>query len=201
MSDAELRRVRDDLEIMQAAAGLGLPFGWPDVWLGLALVPCGAALAAWAALGPPGLPALGLAPLLALAVVAAGRWAVQERRGPPAVRERRFESRMVLAAAVGMAVLVLWQRGLGLPSLPTRGAALFTVGVLAVPLALSSRPRRVYLAAAVGLIPFGLVAPLFPDAGVAVAGGLAAAAAGLTAAAVMALQLRVDGRGHERTAD
>ncbi len=201
MSEADLRRVRDDLETMRAAAGLERPFGWPDVWLALALAACGAALAAWAALGPPAATALGLIPSLVLAAVALGRWAVQSRRGVPAVYERRFDRQFVLAVAGGMAVLILWQRGLGLPHLATRGAALFMIGVLAIPLAFSSPPRRVYLAGAAGLIPFGLAAPLVTGPQVAVAGGLAMAAAGLTAAAVMAGQLRADGRGHGRAAD
>src|SRR5262245_4252659 len=147
---------------MQAAAGLGLPFGWPDVWLALALAPCGALLAAWAGYGPPEYVAWGLAPVLTLIPVAIALQRARLRRGVAAVRDQRLDTRLVLTGAIGMAGLILWERGLGLPHLATRGAALFTAGVLSIPLALSSPARRASVGAAVGLIPFGLALPLCP---------------------------------------
>src|SRR4051794_19276044 len=70
MSDADLRRVRDDLDAMRQAAGLELPFDWADVGWALALAPAGAALSAWAYFGPAGYHALGLVPLVLLALAA-----------------------------------------------------------------------------------------------------------------------------------
>ncbi len=45
MGESQLDRIRGDLETIREAAGLGLPFGWEDVWISLALVPCGVILA------------------------------------------------------------------------------------------------------------------------------------------------------------
>ena len=70
MSDAELRRLRKDLDTIQQAAGMGLPFDRADVWESLALVPAGGFLAAWAFFGPGDTLALGLVPLLLLALTA-----------------------------------------------------------------------------------------------------------------------------------
>ena len=66
---SELERVRGDLEAMREAAGLGLPFGWEDVWLNLALVPCGAMLAVLGFVAPLGSLRLAMMVLFALVVV------------------------------------------------------------------------------------------------------------------------------------
>jgi hypothetical protein len=70
VSDAELRRLREDLDTMLQAAGMGLPFEWPDVWEALCLVPAGGFLVAWAFLRPADWLLLGLVPLLLLALAA-----------------------------------------------------------------------------------------------------------------------------------
>src|SRR5436190_12085106 len=111
MSDAEVRRLRADLEVMEHVAGLRLPFAWPDVWLALALVPCGAALAVWAAFGPSGKAAWGLVPLLLVALIAARRWSVR-RRNLEGKRPRRAAELLAgLAVGAALPALVLWERG------------------------------------------------------------------------------------------
>jgi hypothetical protein len=52
MSEAEIDRIRKDINTIREAGGLDLPFDWEDVWLALALVPCGLVLSAAGALGP-----------------------------------------------------------------------------------------------------------------------------------------------------
>lgn len=52
MSEADLRRLRNDLETVQEAAGLTLPFDWADVWVALTLVPAGAVFTAVGAFVP-----------------------------------------------------------------------------------------------------------------------------------------------------
>jgi hypothetical protein len=200
MSEAELRRLRRDLDVMEQAAGLRLPFGWTDVWLALALVPCGAALSAWGAFGPAEYRALGLLPALGVFLVAVVR-AARRSRVLTERRERVFATVSVLVAAAGLAVLIVWEKKLGLPSRAVRGAGLALLGVMLVPLALSSRGRRSLLAGAAALIPFGLALPLCSAAQVVVVGGLAMMLAGLLAGAIQAGQLRAEGRGHERPAD
>lgn len=193
MSDANVRRMREDLDAIQQAAGLAPPFRWADVWLALALAPAGALLAAWASLGPAEYLALGLVPLLLLALVAGAR---QLGRAEPASRrESRFGTVGALAVGVALAIYFLWARRFGLVQGAPGAVACFFVGILCLLLALTAPARRVYLAGAVSLTPFGLVAPLCADQqAVAAVGGLAVAAAGLTAAAILAWQLR-PGRG------
>src|SRR5262245_43436379 len=69
MSDLDVRRLREDLDAIELAAGLTLPFRWADVWQTLAMAPAGALLAAWAYFGPPEYLAVGLVPLVLLAAV------------------------------------------------------------------------------------------------------------------------------------
>src|SRR5262245_18467921 len=117
MSHAELRRLRDDLDTMQQAAGMGLPFAWPDVWETLALVPAGGFLAAWAFLAPGDWLVLGLVPLLVLALAAAARrvWRRLRTGTPPtARRERTFASVGGLVIVGGLAVYFIWVKQFGL---------------------------------------------------------------------------------------
>jgi len=188
MSEAEIRRLRADLDVMEQATGLRLQFGWPDVWLALALGPSGAALSAWAAYGPSGYAAWGLVPLLVVALCGVARWLPQRRE--------RHELALPVALAAGFAVLILWERWLGLPTAVVRGAGMFFVGVMCIPIALSSRNRRLALAATVSLAPYGLALPLLSHDQRAVVGGAAVVVAGLAAAAIMAWQLRAEGRNH-----
>src|SRR5262245_58495223 len=183
MSDAEFRRLRSDLDVMEQAAGFRLPYGWPDVWLALALVPSGAALSAWAAFGPSGEAAWGLAPLIGVALVAALRWSAR-RRSPGGERPKRTAEVLAgLVAAAGLPALVAWERWLGLPSAVARGAGSFLLGFMCVPFAFSARNRRPALAATLSLAPYGLALPLLPRDQWAVAGGAAVAVAGLVAGA------------------
>jgi hypothetical protein len=196
MSEGELRRLRNDLEVMEQAAGLRLPLGWTDVWLTLLLVPCGAILSAWAAFAPGEYRGWGLVPLLGLLLAGGTRWARQSRGGAVNRRERTFAAVSVLVVAAGMAGLIIWEKALGLPSRAVRGAGLSLVGVMLIPLALSSRARRSALAGAVALIPFGLIAPLCSPTQLAVAGGFAVMLAGLVGAGIQAWQLHSDRREH-----
>jgi hypothetical protein len=198
MSDADIRRLRKDLDAMEAAAGLRLPFAWPDVWLALALAPCGIALSVWATIAPPGRAAWGLAPLLAVGAAGVARGLALRRRGGGERREHTFSAGAALLMAAALAVLILWEKRFGLPTIAVRGAALFLLGVMCVPLALSSRARRSALAVTLSLSPYGLLLPLCSPEQRTVVGGLAVTVAGLAAAAIMAWQLRADRRGHER---
>ncbi len=199
MSDAEVRRLRADLDLMEDVAGLRLPFGWPDVWLALALVPCGAALTAWAEFGPAGKAAWGLAPLILVALTAAIRWSVRRRNLDSKRPKRAAEVLAGLVVCLALPALVLWQRALGLPAGVARGAGCFLLGVMCVPLAFTARSRRPVLAVTVSLAPYGLVLPLLPREQWSVAGGAAVAVAGLTAAAIQAWQLRAEGESRGAT--
>jgi hypothetical protein len=191
MSDADLRRVRDDLDTIRQAAGLETACDRVDVGLALMLVPAGLILAGWAAAGPPGREAWGLVPVLLLAAVALVRWAGRRAADGPR-RETRIDAIVTAAAGLGMAVLIAWEKWLHLPHLAVRGAALFMAGVACAAVGLADRSRRVGLAVALALIPFGLAAPQLSPTGLPVVGGLLMAAAGLTAAALLARQLRVN---------
>ena len=89
MSDADLRRLREDLHTIHQAAGVGLPFDRADVWEALALVPAGALLAAWAFFAPGDSLAVGLVPPLLLALAAAVRRVWRRPGGTPALAARQ----------------------------------------------------------------------------------------------------------------
>src|SRR6185437_1887808 len=117
MSEAELGRMREDLDTIQQAAGLALPFRWADVWQTLALASAGVLLAAWAYFGPAKYLGIGLLPLLLLALVAGFRQLWKPRASEPAPgarREKLFSTLSTLALAAGLAVYFLWAKKFGL---------------------------------------------------------------------------------------
>jgi hypothetical protein len=201
MSEAELARVRQDLETIRQAAGLQLPFGRADVWQTLALVPGGLLLAAWAYFGPEPYLVLGLVPLLLVVLVAGYRHFGKLRgKGPTQapLQEHTFDTISTLVVIAALAGYLIWEKKLGLPSSTVGGVACYFLGVLCAVLGLTHRNRRVYFAGALALIPFGLVIPLCTGKPMVTAvGGLALVVAGLAGAAILAWQLHVSRRDHE----
>lgn len=201
MSDADLRRMRDDLDSVRQAAGIDLPFAREDVWHTLALAPAGVFLSIWAYFGLGDSLVIGLIPLLLVAGGVGARQLWKRFRtgaGASARRERSFSTISVLVIVAGLAVYFLWNRQFGLVNGPPGVVAVYFLGVLCLLLGLSGRSRRVHLAGAATLIPFGLVAPLCTSQqAVAAAGGVFTTVAGLLAAAIMAGQLRDRRRDHE----
>ena len=200
MSEAELRRIRVDLDTIEQAAGLALPFQWADVWQTLAMAPAGGWLAAWAYFAPADYfyLAIGFSPLLLLALVAGVRHLCKPRASEPASaiwREKLFSTLSSLAVAGGVAGYLLWAKTFGLAPGVVGAVACYFLGITCFLLGLSARARRVYFAGAVSLIPFGLMTPLFGNPQmVAAVGGLAVLFAGLAAAAILAWQLRTSQR-------
>jgi hypothetical protein len=200
MSEADLQRLRNDLDTIQHAANLELPFGWSEVWLVLTLVPCGLVISLWSAFGDPDYDWLGVVPLvLVVAVIAA--WVMRNRARflgtPSRRRENRFGAIAAVVMTVGMVGLILWEKKLGLPHGVVRGTMSFVMGLMLVPLALSSRARRSGLGVSLAFMPYGLLYPLCTRSQAGVVGGLAVIVAGLAASAIMACQLRADRRDHE----
>jgi hypothetical protein len=199
MSEAELQRMREDLDTIQQAAGLALPFRWADVWQTLAMAPAGVLLAVWAYFGPADYLGIGLLPLLLLALVAGVRhlWKPRVSELDPGVRrEKLFDTVSNLAVGAGLAGYFLWAKKFGLALGVVGAVACYFLGITCFLLGLTAPARRVYFAGAVSLIPFGLMIPLCGNQQmVAAVGGLAVLLAGLTAPAILAWQLRTSPRG------
>src|SRR5262245_43025992 len=103
MSQADLQRLRSDLDTIQHAASLELPFGWSEVWLALTLVPCGLVISGWCAFGDQEYDWLGVVPLV---LVAAGIavWVFRNRDRFLRTASRRREIRF---GAIATAVITL----------------------------------------------------------------------------------------------
>jgi hypothetical protein len=199
MSEAELRRLRADLETMERAAGLELPFGWGDVALALALVPAGAVLAAWAAWGPDRLLLWALVPVLLPAAASLWLWRRLRRRqeGVAWRREQAFSWAWCLFMGAGMLAYIFWGESRGLPIGTLTGASIYFFGLLCAVLALTGRGRRALLGGALALVPYGMLIPLCGRQEKVILGGCAVMAAGLAAAAIQAGQLVLARRSHE----
>jgi hypothetical protein len=202
MSEAELRRLRTDLETVREAAGLTLPFDWMDVWVALTLVPAGAVFTAVGALAPWRWVLLGLAPLLVPLAGSVWLWLRRPpaaERAPGRYREYRIAWAYSLLMGVGMLGYIFWGMSRGFSPFVLAGAAEFFFGMACAGLALTSPGRRMYLAATVALVPYGIVVPLCSPRERLIYGGCAVMLAGLVAAAIQASQLLQARRHHEPT--
>jgi hypothetical protein len=204
MSDADLRRLRSDLETVQQAAGLTLPFDWMDVWLALALVPAGAAMALWATFCDERYLLVSLVPAVLVALASGTWWGKRWRKeGNRQAWRRETTFGWITGILLGLCVggYMFWGIHVGLSLAALKGAGMVSFGLAWGVLGLSSPARRPYLAAAAALIPLGLVFPFCSSQQTMIAGGLAMMAAGLIAALIQSYQLRAAGRNHEPNAN
>jgi hypothetical protein len=193
MGEIGLDRVRSDLDVMREAAGMDLPFGWEDVWLALAIVPCGAILAGAGAFTPLEMARWAVAPTLLVLLAAVGlRIRFRKSSGRSPIRRREYTLGLVTGLlCAGMAGLFLvWGRRSGVPTSLLGGAVVAFTGVLCIVLALTAVGRRSSFVAGVALIVYGLIIPVSTPAQVVLGGGVAMMLTGLGAAAIQAYQLR-----------
>ena len=170
MSDNELEKVKKDLEVMQEAAGLELPFGWEDVWLYAVGAPAsGIWIVLWALLLPGGeamnLLKMGLAcvpALPAIGIYVFLRYKYRRGSGRSAIRRREYSSELI-----GMAIIALFVTPygvflllMGCPKPFFFGMMWFFLGMMVGILAFSSRGRLYNLGGALGLMVCGVVIPL-----------------------------------------
>jgi hypothetical protein len=198
-SRSEFERVRGDLEAMREAAGLGLPFGWEDVWLSLAAVPCGAVLAVLGFVAPIAALRLAIVVLSALVVAMTVGLRLRYRKstGRSPIRRREY----TLALAVGLllpglgAYHLFAGKARGVSVLEIGSVAMsFTAAILLV-LALTSPGRRSGLGMAAVLLALGLVLPSCSPRQLFIAAPAALAVGGLLTGLIMAWQLRSSERG------
>jgi hypothetical protein len=198
MREAEIDRLRADIETIREAGGLDLPFGWEDVCLNLATVPCGVILAA--ATGAIDSPVAALcagAPGLGVFLSVVGlRYRFRRSTGRSPARRREYDLKLGSGLLFGLltGVFLEWARSRGQPAEIAGGCATAMAGALCAVLATTSPGRRYWSASALGLIAYGLVSPLCSPPQLAIAGGVMMAASGVAAAAIQARQLRRIGR-------
>ena len=169
-NENELERVKKDLEVMQEAAGLELPFGWEDVWLYAVGAPAfGIWMILWALLLPGGeamnLLKMTLACVPALActgIYVSLRYKYRRGSGRSAIRRREYSSELI-----GMAIVTLFLIPygvflllMGCPKPFFFGMMWFFLGIMVGRPAFSSRGRLYNLGGAIGMMVCGVVIPL-----------------------------------------
>jgi hypothetical protein len=190
---AEIVRIREDLQTIREAAGMGLPFGWADVWLSLALVPCGLIRSAAGVFGPPESRTLMAMPGLGLIMAMVGlRYRFRRSSGRSPVRRREYDLALGAGLLYGLLAgfFVAWAKRSGQPTGMTGAVATAMAGGLCAVLAATSPGRRYWSAPAMVLIAYGLAYPLCSPRQLVVAGGAALVVSGLLTAAIQAGQLR-----------
>ena len=198
MAANELEGVKQDIATIKEAAGLELPFGWADVWLGLFGVPAVAAwfLACVLIFDRPSrlIRAVPIIPFLA--VLGYLRFKHRRSTGSSAIKRREygisFYGSIVLLA--GGAVFVTWAR---LSAIETAylGSGLVTMcGLMGTLIAFQGKQRISYLGGSIPVILFGISIAIWPSsAAVTLNGGITLFVTGPAMALIMMYQLKHSG--------
>jgi hypothetical protein len=110
MSRSRPDRIRGDLETIREAAGLSLPFGWEDVWMGLALVPVGATIALAATFAPLRVVRLVMVLVVVVALAATAGLRIRFRRSTRRSPIRRREYTVALTGLLTALIMVVQLR-------------------------------------------------------------------------------------------
>ena len=200
MADAELDRVRRDLETMKQVAGTELPFGREDLKWGLLNSLVFVPLAAWAWLGPGTY--MSLAVVLSLLAALPVGWAIARKcrrerdRHPGRWREQRLLMLVVLGAVPLFCLIWVWAIANGTPPKTMMGLVLAVAGCVGTFIGLFSRIRRYYLGMGIAMIACGLVIPGATDRQTGLALALMFIIGGSLSTAIAAWQLRAEESGH-----
>ena len=200
MSDADLDRVRRDLETMKEAAGTELPFGRADVkrdvLQGLLAVP----LALWSTVGPGTHMSLAIILTLIALVVPGLTWGVKHRhqrfQRPSRWREYRYEILLPLVAAPFLVFFACWAIANGTPPMTMVGLVLIAAGIGACLIALFSQRRRTWGGMGVAMMACGVVMPWCTEQQTGLAMALLFIVGGSATAAIGAWQLRRNEGNH-----
>ena len=191
MSQTNLNRVRDDLETVKQAAGIGLPFRPEEISFNWALGAAGLFAITWGLL-PHGLDhAWGLLPGLVFLAIQVVR---VERKGESSIRSSAGPRRARDYAAMGVIALCLlafskWAGHLNAPRGLILGAGFFAIGVWLTVWGISRDGGRYSIAQGIPVMAFGLLIPLV-NVSLVVLYGVAVAIGCPMAAVMQSRQLR-----------
>ncbi|MGD8500171.1 MAG: hypothetical protein PVJ86_05960 [Phycisphaerales bacterium] len=193
MSNTELDRVKEDIEIIKDAAGLKLPFGWEDVWLNVYLIPVGVWLVIWSIL-PYELSRLWrILPVALLApIFVALRIKYRRSTGRSPVKRRQYSMGLLACPILGVCGFgyMVWVVRSGHDFVFAVGGMWFFMGFMVTIFAFTER-RLYYLGWAIPMMVFGVTISVWPALNVLETGvGYMLIAACSITAAIQAYQLK-----------
>lgn len=194
MSEPEINRLREDLELIRQAAGLDLPFNRRDVWILTPVVCTAGALIAYVGWSVPS--EYGWVAAFPAAIVI-GVWLCLARsahRGraaePVRWREMRYGLLSLFLFVPMFVGFMFWEALLEMPPAAIATSALFFLGLALAWFGVIDRTRRYYIGSALPSIVFGLAIPFCDPPQVRAGAGLMVIAVGLTTGAIQMWQLR-----------
>jgi len=201
MSKKELKRVKEDIEIIKEAAGLELPFGWEDVWINLYLIPVGIWLAIWSFLPFQLsriwriLPVAILVPIFVLL-----RIKYRRTTGRPPMRRRGYSVVLFLTPVLGLCAFgyLVWVIRSGRDFVFAVGGMWFFMGIMLLIFAFAERGRLFYLGWAIPIILFGISITIWPELNILEMNvGIMLIAASSATAVIQAYQLKRSARKND----
>jgi len=194
MSKKELKRVKEDIEIIKEAAGLELPFGWEDVWLSIYLIPVGVWLTIWGFLPFQLSRIWRILPVSILAIVYVFlRIKYRRSTGRSPVRRRGYSVVLFLTPALGLCAFgyLVWVIRSGHDFIFAVSGMWFVGGFMLLIFAFAERGRLFYLGWAIPVILCGIATTIWPRLSVLEMNvGIVLIIAGSATAAIQVYQLK-----------
>lgn len=192
--DAELERVRGDLETIRSAAGFGdPPLGRHDVWglVLLGIVSFAFAVCAWAVHGIAWQHFVTLALVLSLVAVLVNHWYVSRRKSTAAAdRAYRFSWGIGLLLGVVLGAFYMWAKFYsGIGARAFLSASSFLIAAVLLTLAVTNSWRKFFWGLCLPLFIFAFAAFKLPDSLLQAGWGAAVGLGCFAAAAIMRAQL------------
>ncbi len=164
MSNKELERVREDIEVIKNAAGLELPYNWEDVWLNVYLIPVGVWLVIWSILPYELSRVWRILPVALLApIFVALRIKYRRRSGRSPARRRQYSGALLACPILGLCGLgyMVWVVRSGHDFVFAVGGMWFFMGFMLAVFAFIEQ-RLHYLGWAVPMMVFGVIISVWP---------------------------------------
>ena len=194
MSKPEIGRIREDLDVIRQAAGMGLPFNRREVWILTPVIFVSGVVIACMGWWVPG-QYRGVA-LFPVAIVI-GVWLCLARSShrrratePARWREHRYDLLALFLFVPPFVGFIIWGAMRGTPREMIAASIAFFVGLVHAWFAVIDRTRRYYFGIAIPAMVFGLTIPFCNARQIRIGVGLMLIAMALTAAAIQVWQLR-----------
>ncbi|MCK4850522.1 MAG: hypothetical protein KAT11_04180 [Phycisphaerae bacterium] len=198
MSVNEIERVKEDIDTIKEAAGLGLPFGWDYAWLYLFAPPALGVwfLAYWLIADRPSRYVMVAPAVLLLAVLGYLRFKHRRSTGSSAIKRREYGINFYGSIIIGavIAVFVIWVKRTVINTAYLGSGVLIMGGLMVTLMAFQGKQRISYLGSGIPGILFGISMAVWPTADAVIRNGcIMLVVAGPATALIMMYQLKHSG--------
>ncbi|MFC1782899.1 hypothetical protein ACFL02_04870 [Planctomycetota bacterium] len=192
MNTKDLERVKQDLDTIEQAAGIGLTYGKEDIWLNIVASACGLLIAVCSLISEGVSVIWSLLPFTLVGIAGLGYFRYKYRRstGASPVRRREYGLAYNFVPVILVSAYMIWMIYMGMSKYYVMSAGLFAIGMLYITFSLSVRTKMHYLGYGIPIIILSFMIPFFSKSWAIFACGATITISCLAVAAIQYLTLK-----------